>query len=430
MNSIGSINNMNKTLCILGNSKVGDVYASRIVSNLKSKFNLHDIRLIGNGGEHMKKQHGMSSIIDLEDLREKVLYLWRYDQKSYFSMKFSPMHYYQHVLLRTNDHLLKSMAENEVYENIMRARPSCVISLDNEHLSREMIKNINTQYNQKFGLNVARVDRPNTYLMTNTVRHWDENHKIYCDEAFYTLALKQINKRWFVFPSQYVGQYGAYDAMRHLWQRSGLFPQYLRENSILASREHFLDDVEKARIKIRDEFRNKHKIDNEATVVFLAPGNTLKENKYTLEAFRKGYNEFIYRHSYPTSLSHYAPPKDMFKLVISVQKGTESEQYVREFLKTAEYQTDVIIVTDEHNEHFDAMASSDFGCVYNGQLVASAAVLNLHCFTMQNMNDLHYFWHTWENRWLNELNVNADRPAVKEYAAGEFWFGKICEELW
>ena len=62
-------------------------------------------------------------------------------------------------------------------------------------------------------------------------------------------------------------------------------------------------------------------------------------------------------------------------------------------------------------------------------MVSSAAMLNLNFITMQNMNDLHYFWHTWENRWLADINVNADRPAIPEMAAGEFWFGKICEKL-
>jgi len=136
---IGSLNEMNKTLCILGNSKVGDLYATKIVSMLKTQFGVHDIRLIGNGGEHMKKDHNMDSIIDLEDLREKVLYLWRYSTKSFYSRKFHPLNFYQHVLMRTNGHLLKSMQENNVYENIARARPSCIIALDNEHLSREML---------------------------------------------------------------------------------------------------------------------------------------------------------------------------------------------------------------------------------------------------------------------------------------------------
>jgi hypothetical protein len=47
---MSGLNNMNKTLCILGNSKVGDLYAKRIVSTLKNKFQLDDIKLIGNGG--------------------------------------------------------------------------------------------------------------------------------------------------------------------------------------------------------------------------------------------------------------------------------------------------------------------------------------------------------------------------------------------
>lgn len=295
-----------------------------------------------------------------------------------------------------------------------------------------MLININpiVKYNNHFAVNSKRVNRPDTYLLTNTVRHWDENHKAYCDEAFYTLALRQINKRGFVYPSHYLGQYGAYDALRHLYLKSGLFTDLVKQNSLLASRDHIFDDIEKARVKIAQEFRNKHNIDTDATVVFFAPGNTIKENEYCLEAFRKGYNEFVLRHSYPSSISHYAPPRDMFKIIVSVQKGTESEQYVRNFLKESEFLTDVIVVSNENNEHFDAMCASDFGTVYNGQLVSSAAVLHLNCFTMQNMNDLHYFWHTWENRWLAEINVNADRPAIKEMAAGEFWFGKICEELW
>jgi hypothetical protein len=41
---------MNKTLCLLANSKVGDLYGKKIVSMLKTKYNLADIKLIGNGG--------------------------------------------------------------------------------------------------------------------------------------------------------------------------------------------------------------------------------------------------------------------------------------------------------------------------------------------------------------------------------------------
>ena len=55
--------------------------------------------------EHLEN-HGLKSFINLDDMREKVLYLWRYHQKSILSMKFSKLHFYQHVMLRMNYNLL------------------------------------------------------------------------------------------------------------------------------------------------------------------------------------------------------------------------------------------------------------------------------------------------------------------------------------
>ena len=197
-------------------------------------------------------------------------------------------------------------------------------------------------------------------MLTNTVKHWDENHGFFCDEAFYTYALKQINKRNYTYPSHYIGQYGSYDALRHIYQKSGLFSEFIFENSIMISRNHSLDDIEKARNKVAEDFRAKYDLNSENTLVFFAPGDTLEENQYTLEAFFKGYNEFILKNSYPTSLSHYAPPKNSFRLVISLHKGTESEIYVRDYLQKSNIETDVIIVTNESNEHFDAICVRNF----------------------------------------------------------------------
>ena len=60
--------------------------------------------------------------------------------------------------------------------------------------------------------------------------------------------------------------------MRHLWQKSGLFNHYLREDSLFVSRKHSVEDIEKARLKVSEEFRTKHKIEPTDTVVFLSPG--------------------------------------------------------------------------------------------------------------------------------------------------------------
>lgn len=255
------------------------------------------------------------------------------------------------------------MEEHNVYENIVRARPSCIISLDNEHLNMEIMKRVNSKFLSLIFLlelydyqyTFKKIRKPASYILTNTVRNWDEHYSGYFDEAFYTLALKQINKRFYVFPSYYVGQYGSYEALRHIYQASGLFKHYVKEDSILSSRENSFADIEKAKIKVGENFRQKHNISADDTVVFFSPGNTILENEYTLEAFRRGYNEFIFRNSAPNSLSVHAPPKSAFKLIVSVHKGTNSEKYVRDFLKKNHYETEVIVVTNEGNEHYDSI---------------------------------------------------------------------------
>ena len=55
----------------------------------------------------MKSTHNMNSIVDLEDMKEKVLHLWRYHQKTILNMKSSNWNLYQHPYLRTNQMILK-----------------------------------------------------------------------------------------------------------------------------------------------------------------------------------------------------------------------------------------------------------------------------------------------------------------------------------
>ena len=55
----------------------------------------------------MKKNHNMNSIVNLDDMKEKVLHLWRYNQKTIANMKHSSWNLYQHPYLRANQMILK-----------------------------------------------------------------------------------------------------------------------------------------------------------------------------------------------------------------------------------------------------------------------------------------------------------------------------------
>ena len=85
-----------------------------------------------------------------------------------------------------------------------------------------------------------------------------------------------------------------------------------------------------------------------------------------MENVRRGIKEFLLKYSYPTSLSKKAPPLENYVTVLSVHKGSEGEEYVRDFLKEKEWHGRLVIVDNENNEHINAMAASDLGIVYDG----------------------------------------------------------------
>lgn len=78
-----------------------------------------------------------------------------------------------------------------------------------------------------------------------------------------------------------------------------------------------------------------------------------------MESVRLGIKEFLLKYTAPTSLSPKAPPIENYTTIISVHKGSDGEKYVRDFLKEKEWHGRVIIVDNEDNEHFNAMAASD-----------------------------------------------------------------------
>jgi len=74
----------------------------------------------------------------------------------------------------------------------------------------------------------------------------------------------------------------------------------------------------------------------------------------------------LLKYSAPTSLSLKAAPLNKFVTIISVQSESEGEAEVRQFLENSEWLGRVVVVTDQDNEHFDAMCASNVGISYEG----------------------------------------------------------------
>mmetsp|Transcript_17296 Transcript_17296/g.16503 ORF Transcript_17296/g.16503 Transcript_17296/m.16503 type:complete len:164 (-) Transcript_17296:425-916(-) len=163
----------------------------------------------------------------------------------------------------------------------------------------------------------------------------------------------------------------------------------MKENSLYVNKNYFGADLEKGIAQVRKDFRERHNISEGATVIFVAPGNELNEAEFTMENVWKGIKEFLLKYSSPTSLSPKAPPLDTYCTVISVHKGSHGETYVKNFLERKEWHGRLIIVNEENNEHINAMAGSDLGMVYDGQMVGAAATCHLPTMILLNMRQHH-----------------------------------------
>jgi hypothetical protein len=155
------------------------------------------------------------------------------------------------------------------------------------------------------------------------------------------------------------------------------------------SKRYFSTDSEKAIQDIRTSWRDANGLQDEQTVVFFAPGNELKEAQFTAESARKGIREFLLKYSAPTSLSPKARPMDNFVTVISTHSGSAGEQYIKEYVRENGWTGKVMWVTNEDNDHINAMCASDFGIIYDGQMISSAAACHLPTMNLMNMRMHH-----------------------------------------
>lgn len=276
----------------------------------------------------------------------------------------------------------------------------------------------------------ARQDMPSRQIFTRFVRDFKEFTLPMIDYCHYTVPLQTANNNGFVFPGEYVGQYGTYEAVKHVYESNPSMSELVHDDYLLVNKRYFAIDVEKGVEKIRTDFRGKHGIKPEAYSIFIAPGNEKAEAEFCMENLRKGVKEFLLKYSSPTSLSPKALPlEDNFVTIISTHKGSEGEKYVEEYLRSNQWHGKLIHVTNEGNEHYNAMAASDFGFVYDGQMVSAANALHLPVNCLINMRMHHQFWQNFYNRWWNDMNIIGDNSLNPEIVGGQAWYGKFAEQL-
>ena len=130
---------LNKTVCIMANSKQGDLVGQRVMANLKQVSGVEDFNVFGYGGQAMTRE-GMAGQIDvnMDDFNGKDFVTFR-KTKNYsevqYSTKFKFVNFINKHFVRRSGDILDQFDQIELAKRIYHARPSVVLSVDNEFIT-------------------------------------------------------------------------------------------------------------------------------------------------------------------------------------------------------------------------------------------------------------------------------------------------------
>lgn len=143
----------------------------------------------------------------------------------------------------------------DLVKRIHQAKPSLILNIDNEYMTFQLMEQVKDYYESR-GLQVPR--RHYYHRFVKDFRQWTEK---YIDFAHFTVPIVTGTADGYSFPGEFVGQYGVYEALHHIYSKTPSLKHLISDDSLYINREHFAADTEKAIDGIRKDFRHRHEID-------------------------------------------------------------------------------------------------------------------------------------------------------------------------
>lgn len=180
--------------------------------------------------------------------------------------------------------------------------------------------------------------------------------------------------------------------------------------------EHFYSETEIFIERERTTFRNAFGIDNNDTVLFMSPGNKEEEIEWSLKKFHETANIFAERYIQSTNT------------VVVIPSTPNHLGKIKKFVNSKNWRCRVII-TETEADKSSALAGSDLGICYNGEIVTECLVNQLTTVVIQNMNKLEFYFTLSWNRFANDMNILADGDLFQEIMEGQCHGEKLVEVI-
>ena len=120
-----------------------------------------------------------------------------------------------------------------ICKKIFQQRPSLVLNIDNEYMTFLLMDELRRYYAN------SSVDMPQRHFVTRFSRHIRQWMMKFIDVAHSTTSLTTSTGDGFKMPGEYIGQYGVYEAVRHIYESNPSLSHLVKENSLYVSDKHF-----------------------------------------------------------------------------------------------------------------------------------------------------------------------------------------------
>ena len=123
---------------------------------------------------------------------------------------------------------------------IYQSRPDLILNIDNEYMTLSMMEQLSKFYQ---GSSVAMPQRHFLGRFVRDMRNWHENR---IDYMHFTVPLVTPTPGY-KFPSEFIGQYGVYEAVKHIYQNSSGLKHLVSDDGseLHVSKKFFSTDCEK-----------------------------------------------------------------------------------------------------------------------------------------------------------------------------------------
>ncbi len=234
-----------KTVCILANSRQGDLTASKLMAKLrKVSGEGENLTFTGYGGPWMAKEGFEPTVeIDIDELMDKTFVTYR-KTKSFSTAlywRWNPWNLVTKHYTRSTEQVFDKLLEAEMAKKIHQSRPDLILNVDNEHMTFLLMDQIKRYYQN------SAIDMPQRHYLNRFVRDFRQWTEQYVDHMHYTVPLVTKTGDNYTFPGEYIGQYGVYEAVKHIYAQTPALRHLLSDcgDELHVSKKYFTADLEK-----------------------------------------------------------------------------------------------------------------------------------------------------------------------------------------